>query len=264
VHHIRVIFDASDEGEGICIQGEQVYDQVVTGTAHTDLHAELAAAASEYPPSEIIEWTTWDIVTWKFPLLGDENYIFDFKQRWVEAYRNTINAAAARFDLSPVLVGGVTYNEVAGDPMWIDDIALGIRTFDHMADPVLEPLTITRAPQLTSFGNVSTQIRRAAETLGYDPQTLTSDQEDLIVESLKDPETNIFIAAAHLAQLRDIDFPGVGADQMTEAQISVIATRFNRGPDLPLESIRQNLSYGQAILNRWDQLQEMLTSPAAE
>jgi len=98
------------------------------------------------------------------------------------------------------------------------------------------------------------QIHRAAETLGYDPQTLTSSQEELIVESLKNPEINIFIAAAHLVQLRDIDFPCVGADQLTEEQISVIATRFNQGPDLPLESIQQNLSYGQAVLRRWDQL----------
>ncbi|HEY2290787.1 MAG TPA: hypothetical protein VGM86_08815, partial [Thermoanaerobaculia bacterium] len=261
-HRIKVLYEAPNEGLGFTEEVEQVYEQVVTGTAHTDLHAELAAAAAEHPPSEVIQWTTWDVVTWKFPLLGDSNYIFDFKRRWVTAYQGAINAAAARFDLPPLLVAGVAYNEVGGDPQWIDNVAYGIRSFDHLADPLLEPLTITRPPRLTSFGNVSMQIRRAAETLGYNPADLTSGQEDLIIASLEDAQTNIFIAAAHLAQLRDIDFPGVGAAQLTDDQIAVVATRFNRGPDLSLERIRQNLSYGRAILRRRTEVEGLITPPA--
>ena len=106
--------------------------------------------------------------------------------------------------------------------------------FDHSADPVLEPLTLTKKPEKTSFGNVSMQVRRAAETLGYEPEKLTSDQESMIIESLKDPRQNIFIAAKHLAELRDIDFIGRTASNMTKENIKVTATRYNRAPGAKL------------------------------
>lgn len=256
-HRVIAEWTEASEAEQATLLHECVCEQIVTGSEHTALHGELAAAAGRYPPSAVLEWSTWDIVTWRFPLLGDENYIHDFKRRWVEAYRRAIVAAAETFDLPEVLVAGVAYNEVGGDPMWIDDIAHAIRSFDHSA-PALEPLTVTNAPNRTSFGNVSTQIRRAAETLGYDPETLTERQEELIIESLRDPQTNIFIAAAHLAELRDIDFPGVSAASMTEEQIRITATRFNRGPGLSLEEIQADLSYGQAVTRRTQELDEML------
>jgi hypothetical protein len=109
----------------------------------------------------------------------------------------------------------------------------------------------TRPPQLTSFGNVSTQIRRAAETMGYDPARMSQAQEDAIVASLEDPRQNIFIAASHLADLRDIDFPTARGGAMTLEQMRVVATRFNRGPDLSLAQIQTDMSYGQRVLDRF-------------
>jgi soluble lytic murein transglycosylase-like protein len=137
-----------------------------------------------------------DLVGWQ---LGREN-IFSFKNQWVHGNRSAINAAAKRFDLPPGLVAGVAYNEVGGDPQSIDSLAYALRG-DSTRDR-------------TSFGDLSVQVRRAAEALGYDPSNdLSPSQRRMLIESLKDPTQNIFIAAKHLADLRDKDFKGVrGAD----------------------------------------------------
>ena len=207
---------------------------------------------------DVKEWNTWDIVKWKFPVLGDPNYIHDFKRQWVRGYRDVIKAAARQFDLPEILVGGVAYVEVGGDPLWIDDIAHKIREFDHAADPVLEPLTITTEPEKTSFGNVSIQIRRAAEALGYKPEKLSDEQEKMIIDSLKDPRQNIFISAKHLADFKDIDFKGKSAGQMTLEDIMVTATRYNRGPELSIKKIKSNMSYGEFVIKKFAELYRLL------
>ena len=182
--------------------------------------------------------------------MGDPAYVHEFKAQWVRGYRKVIQAAAKRFDLPVLLVGG--------DPLWIDEVAYQIRTFDHLADPLLEIMTVTKLPSKTSFGNVSIQLRRAAEAMGYDPGKLSGDQQDMIKASLQEPRENIFVAAKHLADLRDIDFPGKKASSMTLDDITVTASRFNRGPDLSLQDIEKNMSYGSFIVKRADKLREIL------
>ena len=235
------------------------FEQTVTDDGRSIIHKEIIKMASQTKvDKDVKEWNTWDIAKWKFPVLGDPNYIHDFKRQWVRGYRDVIKAAACQFDLPEILVGGVAYVEVGGDPLWIDDIAYEIREFDHAADPVLEPLTITKEPEKTSFGNVSIQIRRAAEALGYEPEKLSDEQEEMIIDSLKDPKQNIFISAKHLADLRDVDFEGKSAGQMTLEDIMVTATRYNRGPELGIEEIKSNMSYGEFIIKKFAELYRLL------
>ena len=129
--------------------------------------------------------------------------------------------------------------------MFVDDLAYSLRNGE--------------ARDLTSFGNVSIQVRRAAESLGYDmSQYLSPSQRRMVIASLEQPQENIFIAAKHLSDLRDVDCKGISASNLTESQIEEIATRYNRGPDLSLAKIQQNMSYGQAITKRWDVLSKLL------
>jgi len=236
-----------------------VFDQTVTEDGRSLLHKEIIKEASKPTVDKNVkEWTTADILRWKTPIVGDPNYIHEFKVQWVRGYREVLKAAAKRFDIPELLMGGVAYAEVGGDPLWIDGVAYAVRSFDHLADPVLEPLTVTTSPDLTSFGNLSTQVRRAADSLGYDASKLTGEQRSLIVSSLKNSRENIFIAAKHLADLRDIDFRGKSAASMMQEDIKVTATRFNRGPDHSLNSIKKNMSYGQSILKRATQILESL------
>ena len=203
------------------------------------LHKQLKNVAANYPPEKgTLEWTLGWQARWK---IGGDS-IFEFKDQWVRGYRRAIVAAARKFDLPAELVAGVAYNEVGGDPLWMDSLAYNLR--------------IGSKQDKTSFGNMSLQIRRAAQTLNY--KTLGGGEKAAIIASLTDSQTSIFIAAKHLADLRDIDFKGTRSSKLTKDQIEVIATRYNAGPDLPLIKIRIRSSYGAVIIRRWDHLADLV------
>ncbi|MCO1574161.1 lytic transglycosylase domain-containing protein [Crossiella sp. SN42] len=157
-----------------------------------------------------------------------------YREAWIRDNRNVILAAASKYGLPPDLVAGIAWQEVAGKPGWVDDLALNFRR-NHEArsqsTPVFGQPPIDqngdRGSNATSFGPMSIQIRRAAETLGYDLATLTNAQEDQIVSSLKDTKQNIFIAASHLADLRRE--AGFG-EHLTPDNYREIAARYNGGP----------------------------------
>jgi len=197
-----------------------------------------------------VEWTTNDILKWKCgkPCGGGNEFLFKKKSAFVKHYKNVINDAANEYNIPVFLLAGVAFSEYGGDPMWIDDIADEVRKIDRKGpDWVDENMTITKDPDLTSYGNISIQIRRAAETLDYEPQKLTVLQRNEIVYSLKDPIKNIYIAAKHLYDLKQIDFANKKTNELTEDDIKIIATRYNRGPDLSIQSINKNLSYGNSL-----------------
>lgn len=76
---------------------------------------------------------------------------------------------------------------------------------------------------------------------------MTNNEKKEIIELLKDPVSNIYIAAKHLQDLKNIDYAEVPSQNLTDADIMSIATRFNRGPDLTKEEINQNLIYGETM-----------------
>jgi hypothetical protein len=236
---------------------EQAATAAKNGTTsfHESINDQANGTEVEKDPEE---WSTLDLTTWK--TVGGTEFLNNKKWLFVYDFRNAIAAAATRFDIPPLLLSGVCYVEFGGDPLWIDDIAYGVRKFDHSGDPLMRPLTITKDEDLTSFGNVSMQVRRAAETMGYDPKALTGDQKSSIIDTLKDPKANIFLAAAHLRDLKKIDFPDKTAADMTLEDIKVTATRYNRGPDLSLDKIKQNMSYGEYILKKADDLNLIMNS----
>jgi hypothetical protein len=208
----------------------------------TAVHNEILDRSSSHPPEPgTNEWTIDDFTKWK---LGAEN-IFDFKKQWVRGYRSAIKDAASRFGLPAELLAGVAFNEVGGDPLEADTLAYSLR----------------KGPDRdkTSFGNVSIQVRRAAEALGYDTgYELTNTQRRAVIATLENPEANIYVAAKHLSDLRDLDFNGTKASALTRDEVEVIATRFNRGPELPIGRIRQNLDYGRTVTKRWRVLKDLL------
>jgi hypothetical protein len=240
-HTIRV--DITKGGQCLSSTG---YKQVVVSEL-TSEHLQIMEQAGKISVnSNVKEWTTMDLVKWKTS--KDDKTLFDFKKQWVKGYNDVIKAAAKENDLPEYLVAGVAYIEVGGDPLWIDDIAYNIR----------KNIPTGKKADRTSFGNISMQIGTAAETLRYSPDKITEVQREAIISSLKDPRQNIFMAAKHLSDLRNIDFKGVEAKQLTEDQVKVIGTRFNRGGGLSLQSIMKNLSYGEFIIKRKSLIEELL------
>lgn len=59
---------------------------------------------------------------------------------------------------------------------------------------------------------------------------------------------------AHISDLRDIDYNGIDVANLSEEDIITIATRYNRGPDLSLDEILSNTSYGDAMYSHEDSI----------
>lgn len=204
-------------------------------------------------------WGGWHIARWvalPSALGGGKEFLYRFKDMWVVGHKETILRYSRMYRLPPLLLAGVAWSEVGGKPDWIDVPVYEFRKFDHSGDPFLEPLTITRKPGLTSFGDVQIQLRRAAETLGLDFEKLDSRQREMLLECLSDEENNLAIVAKHLSQLKNIDFPGKA--DIGDEEIRIIGARYNRGPHLTLEVIKRNTSYGNAILSHKARLLKLL------
>ncbi|MFD6534677.1 hypothetical protein [Streptomyces sp. NPDC060184] len=168
---------------------------------------------------------------WNPPSSGQD------RAAWIAANKEIIRAAAENSGLPADMVAGIAWQEIGGQPGYLDDITDTIR---EQADapwglspvsPENLPWRLGGSPDETSFGPIAIQIRRGAEVLGYDPDSLTEHQRSIVEESLQDPGQNIFIASGYLAQLKaESEFADVPAAEMTPAQYQELAARYNGGP----------------------------------
>ncbi|QPP07257.1 hypothetical protein G4Z16_13660 [Streptomyces bathyalis] len=157
------------------------------------------------------------------------------RKEWIEANKAAIKAAARAYGLPPDMVAGIAWVEVGGKPYVADDVAQWLR---HTAESDWSPVTPGYLPgplagdrDNTSYGPMAVQVRRAAETLGYDPANLTGDQREELTASLKDPSQNLLISAKHMADLKaHSSFADVPAEEMTPEQYRELAARYNGGP----------------------------------
>lgn len=188
-------------------------------------------------------WSWGDIYNWKFEE-GNE-FLSQEKEKFVYTYRDVIKDAANKYDVPEFLLAGVAFMEYGGDPYVFDDGGYVLRRyFNDIVGIEYNSISLTRNAYLTSFGNVSIQVRRIAECLGMDVNDMTESQKSEIIQMAREPVTNIYIVAKHLSDLKNIDYPNIPAESMTEEQITVTSTRYNRGPDLTIEEIKENTKYG--------------------
>lgn len=195
------------------------------------------------------EWDTLQAALWIADYMisgGKYEKIESFKDQWVEGYREAIKKAAKKFDIPEFLLAGIVHNEVGGDPLWVDDVAYKLRELNIMGGD----------KDKTSFGNTSVQVLTAAKSLGYDLNRLPDNQRLGIISSLKNPVQGIFISAKHLSDLKNFDFEEKHSKDLTDYEISVIASRYNRGTRETLDEI--SLDYGNSVLNRKTKLKELL------
>ena len=200
-------------------------------------------------------WGYWEAVKWKvlgkLPawMGGAPNVLRNYKDAWVRAHRNLIETLSTSYRLPPELLGGVAWIEAGGKPYSLKIDVYEVRRFGF------EPLT--RQPELTSMGPVAIQLRRAAEAMGVEFDKLTERDKSQLIDCLQNADNDLRIVAKHLWQLKQIDFPDKAV--LGKYEIGIIATRYNRGPDLPLQSILRDTSYGDFIVNRiYARIQELL------
>ena len=172
---------------------------------------------------------------------GSIAYIQGFKTAWVVHNKLQILAAAKIHDLPIELLAGVCWIEVGGDPEIINRIAFDARySFDWTRQ--------LERPERTSFGQVSMQLRTAAQTLGIDLGEMTVSKWRELAYCLERDVYNIGMAARHLRELIDHDkLPS----PLSMDDVRIVGARYNRGKELSLEDIKKDMSYGNFIVNNW-------------
>lgn len=214
-------------------------------------HNELLQNAARYPADHgtVERWSG----------SGDKE---KFKAQWVHGHRNAILAAAKANDIPPALLGSIAYREVGNDGPK-KDIAHMVRSESGRHIPVPGDLgkLLNSPADHTSFGPLDIQERRAAQILGYgDISTMSETARRTLVPTTKDPTAAIFMAAQHLSDLRDMEFRGASAKDLTKEQMLIIATRYNQGPEKTLAEIRKPkpLSHGYDYMRAWDHVLKMI------
>lgn len=219
----------------------------------------------DIPVYEPETWTPDKVLQWRSDKSenGSDKVVEDFKDHWIYSYRDVIKKAAETYGIPVDLLAGVAWIELGGDPMFIDPAAYGARKYvpqwiwNAMQDVFPNVYdALYKDPDKTSFGNISMQLRVAAEEMGIDPNDLNFLSEIKIAEVLSDPKLNLMLAAKYLAYLKSIDFADIPSDKLTEDQIVWIANRYNMGTG-SLETI-QNHVYGQRFMERIDIIHNML------
>ncbi|AXK31275.1 hypothetical protein DVA86_00050 [Streptomyces armeniacus] len=80
------------------------------------------------------------------------------------------------------MIAGIAWQEVQGDPGWVDDVSDNYRQNQHDAGWVTQwvagKVGLDGEADETSMGPMAIQIRRSAEVLGYDPANMTDAQRD--------------------------------------------------------------------------------------
>jgi hypothetical protein len=205
----------------------------------TDAHKQIVATAKQWKGVKLEAWTFLDFMdyarTHKNPA-----FVYPNKFRFLSSARDVLEDAAAMYDIPVLLLAGVAYIEFGGAPMFVDPAAHVARTYHLLND---------KDPNLTSFGNMSIQVRRALETLGY--ENATKKQTSDVIKALKDPVQNIYIAAKHLSDIIALRFDGKSADELTDEEIQMAAAMYNIGPNTALDTAMAS-DYGQRVMqNRW-------------
>ena len=154
--------------------------------------------------------------------------------------------------------------EFGGDPPIQDYVTQLIRTLSNH-DPtgiikiILEKVGLGKLNQPsyeTSFGNISMQLRRAAEALDYYAK-LDYDLEKELIDTLNHDKTALILVARHLTDLKNIDFPDKKGTDLTYEEMAVVVGRYNIGPDVSAERAG-SCGYAQRFLSMISKLKSWI------
>lgn len=190
------------------------------------------------------DWSTWDAAVAVYEKFANvlsgapavSPSMARYKDEWVAGYADVITGLAAKYDLPDWMIGSVAWTEVGGKPYWLDDVPWVVRSATELQTTEWRSLmekipgigTVYRPSENTSFGPTAVQIRRAAVEFGMDPAALSIDEEWRILSALKDPVVSLEVTASYLDRARDIFFGGKHSRDFTLAELSDLASRYNR------------------------------------
>ncbi|WP_320338598.1 hypothetical protein [Citrobacter amalonaticus] len=204
--------------------------------------------------------TNWYFMTGKA-------YLWYYKTAWLVHHRNKIKQYAYEARIPELLLAGVAVAEVGGTPERFKGV--GVLQFRQVIEEILGKNN-NELPNATSIGSIAIQIGVAARTIGIHPNTLSHFQQFKLSQCLLDDSFNIRVVAFHLHDLILYDNPDTDTLHLTDEQIILAGSRYNRGLIRAKEDIilsirkspgsaeREYSEYGRRIIEKKDILQKIL------
>lgn len=208
----------------------------------------------------------WYIIptSWKY-MTGDA-YLWIYKSAWFIYHKNMIKQYAKEAQIPVLLLAGVAVSEVGGMPERFK--GFGVLQAKQVIDELLNKKN--KHSNTTSVGSIAIQLGVAAQTLGIDPKALDRFQQFRLAQCLLDNSFNIRVVAFHLRDLILYDNPGINTAILTDEQIILAGSRYNRGVQRSATDIinsihapvgsptREYSEYGRHIIQKKQTIMEML------
>lgn len=176
-------------------------------------------------------WNGFDFLRW-YVLPDNWNYgtgtayLWLYKTAWLIHHRSLIVQFAREAEIPELLLAGVAVAEVGGTPERFK--SNGVLQFRQLFEKITRRAD-KKYSNATSVGSVAIQLRVAAQTIGVRPDTLTLLEQYPLSQCLLDNPFNIRVVAFHLRDLILHDNPEDDTSHLTDEQIILAASRYNRG-----------------------------------
>ena len=189
--------------------------------------------------------------------LTGRNYLWAYKAAFLVYHRELIIRKAHDNNIPALLLAGVAVAEVGGKPDRLK--GYGVLQLRQLIDIFSGNNILSNA---TSVGSVAIQLRAAAEALVIDPSQLTRKQQFQLSSCLLNDEFNISVTAKHLNDLILFDYPDADTRNLTDEQIILAGSRYNRGTQRTKQDFIDSLTspedspsrtyteYGRSIVNK--------------
>ncbi|EOI3454634.1 hypothetical protein ACMSW2_000451 [Cronobacter turicensis] len=216
-------------------------------------------------------WNGLDLFRWyamptNWHYMTGNAYLWLYKTSWLVYYRELIKKYAKEAEVPELLLAGVAVAEVGGTPEVFKGI--GVLQAKQVFDEITQQKN--KYSNQTSVGSIAIQLGVAAETLGIDPNELDHFQQFRLAQCLLNNEFNIRVVAFHLHDLILYDNLGANTSVLTDEQIVVAGSRYNRGRQRNRNDIansihspvgtpsREYSEYGRRILEKKETIMQIL------
>ncbi|WP_275148921.1 hypothetical protein [Citrobacter koseri] len=214
-----------------------------------------------FPHWNGLDFFRWYALPTNWRFMTGKAYLWYYKTAWLIHHRAMIKQYAYEARIPELLLAGVAVAEVGGTPERFKGV--GVLQFRQIIEEILGKNS-NESSNATSVGSIAIQIGVAAKTIGIHPDKLTHFQQFRLSQCLLDNSFNIRVVAFHLHDLILYDNPDADTLYLTDEQIILTGSRYNRGTMRSKDDIVQSISelpgspgreygeYGRRIIEKKD------------
>lgn len=191
-----------------------------------------------------------------------------YKDSWVTDNKTTIILLSRIHELPPEILAGIAWTEAGGDAPIKDNLGFHLRAFDHMADPYLEPITITHKSSRTSFGDIEIQLRNVATVQGMDTtKELPYSKQKELIKLLENEQFNLVVVIKYLSAMLKQIYPNYCVDDIDDYKFMLSGYLYNMGyphkllgkdVNLAVPGMKGISNYGHDLIKKKDKMRKLL------